>query len=110
MREACTLIALLVLSGCASTPEDDGERPIANGAEIARAVKLCQTNVAELEVQLGRPSRDGRLGRTRIVTWIVECEPLVKYLGVMADQTGIVVDVYWNLPSEVQWSPVNRCK
>ena len=46
----------------------------------------------------------------RVVTWVVAWEPLVKYLGVVADEKGTVVDFYWDLPSEVAWSPTNRCK
>lgn len=104
------MIAVLALTaGCATAPAD-GERPLANGVEVARSVVLCQTTVADLETRLGVPSRDGVLGRARLVTWIVAWDPLVKYLGVMADERGTVVDLYWNLPSEVQWLPVNRCK
>ena len=110
MRSLSNLLALLILTGCASVPEDNGEHPIANGTEVAKSVELCKTTIQQLEHQLGQPSRDGLLGRTRIVTWVVAWDPLTKYLGVMADDAGIVVDVYWNLPSEVQWSPVNRCK
>ena len=110
MRVLSLLFSVLALTGCATSPQDDGEQPIANGAEIARSVTLCQTNVAALEEQLGIPSRDGLLGKSRVVTWIVEWDPLVKYLGVLADENGTVVDFYWNLPSEVQWAPVNRCK
>ena len=111
MRQLTALTALLALGGCASVPGIiDAEPAIANGTEVARGVQLCSTSVASLEAQLGRPSRDGRLGRTRVVTWIVEWDPLVKYLGVMADEAGTVVDVAWNLPSEVAWTPTNRCK
>lgn len=110
MRVISLLLSLLALTGCATSLANDGERPIANGVEVARSVVLCETNVAALEAQLGTPSRDGLLGRTRVVTWIVEWDPLVKYLGVLANENGTVVDIYWNLPSEVQWSPVNRCK
>lgn len=103
------VIAIALLTGCATAPQDD-EPPIPNGVEVARSVVLCQTKVAALEQQLGLPSRDGVLGRSRLVTWIVAWEPLVKYLGVMADESGTVVDLYWDLPSEVQWAPVDRCK
>ena len=107
---SAALVALLALTGCASVPDDNGEHVIANGAEIARSVELCKTTISQLEAQLGQPSRDGVLGRTRIVTWVVAWDPLTKFLGVMGDESGTVVDVYWNLPSEIQWSPVNRCK
>ena len=110
MRVMTLLFSVLALAGCATSLPEDDERPIPNGAQMARSVVLCQTNVAALEAQLGTPSRDGVLGKSKVVTWIVEWDPLVKYLGVLADESGTVVDLYWNLPSEVQWSPVNRCK
>jgi len=110
MRVITLLLTLLALAGCATAPPEDNEQPIANGIEVARSVVLCQTQVSALQAQLGTPSRDGILGKSRVVTWIVEWDPLVKYLGVLADENGVVVDLYWNLPSEVQWSPVNRCK
>ena len=110
MRVTSVLLSVLALAGCATSPPEDGEKPIANGVETARSVVLCQTNIAAIESQLGTPSRDGVLGKSRVLTWFVEWDPLVKYLGVLVDETGTVVDLYWNLPSEVQWSPVNRCK
>jgi len=110
MRFAVALLTLLFLTACASVPKDTGEHPIAHGADVARAVQLCRTKVSDLQTQLGEPSRDGLLGTSRIMTWIVAWDPLVKYLGVMADASGTVVDVYWNLPSEVTWSPMNRCR
>jgi hypothetical protein len=98
------------LVGCATTSVASDERPISNGSDIVRSVVLCQSNIKDLQAKLGEPSRDGILGRTRILTWVIDWDPLVKYLGVMADEKGAVVDMYWNLPSEVQWSPTNRCK
>lgn len=103
-------VIILGLAGCATISSDSEEQPIANGEAIARAVELCKTTIADLQAQLGEPSRDGVLGTSRILTWVVAWDPLVKYLGVLADQQGTVVDVYWNLPSEVQWSPTNRCQ
>lgn len=102
--------AILAVAGCATTQPQNEERAIADGAQVARSVVLCQTKIADLQSRLGEPNRDGLLGRTHILTWVVSWDPLVSYLGVMADDRGTVVDVYWNLPSEVQWSPVNRCK
>jgi len=108
MRVTSLLFAALLV-GCASSPPVE-EKPIENGAAIAHSVALCRTKVADLESQLGTPSRDGVLGRARLLTWVVAWDPLVKYLGVMADNSGTVVDLYWDLPSEIQWAPVNRCK
>lgn len=110
MRTIGFLVTLIALTGCASVPEDSGERSIPAGVEVAGSVELCKTNIADLQARLGQPSRDGRLGKVRVVTWVVEWDPLTKYLGVMVDDTGTVVDLYWNLPSEVQWSPTNRCR
>ena len=88
MRMAFCLPALLALTGCATLPEDNGEHVIAHGADVAREVKLCKTHIAELEARLGTPSRDGVLGTARITTWVVEWDPLTKYLGVMTDAAG----------------------
>ena len=110
MRLKYVLTASLLLSACATTPDETLERPISNGAAIARTVQLCETTFTELKERLGEPSRDGVLGKDRVVTWIVDWDPLTKYLGVLLDRSGTVVDVYWNLPSEVTWTPTNRCK
>jgi hypothetical protein len=111
-RAAMMAIGLLasVLTGCASVPTDDGERGIAGGAVIARSVELCRSNIDDLQRRLGPPSRDGVLGRMRVLTWIVDWDPLVRYLGVAADEKGRVVDLYWDLPSEIPWTPADRCR
>lgn len=70
---------------------------------------VCGTRLAQLEARLGRPSRDGRLGDLHVLTWIVEWEPLVRYLGVAVDARGVVVDRIWDLPTEVPWAPMDRC-
>lgn len=109
MRVFTAASVLALLSGCASLPDNNGETVLTNGSVVARSVELCKTLLSDLQAKLGTPSRDGRLGKVRIMTWVVEWDPLTKYLGVMADETGTVVDLYWNLPSEVQWTPTNRC-
>ena len=110
MHHKLALSVALLASGCAIVQEDNDERPISNGAEVARSVELCKTDVSDIQQRLGEPSRDGMLGRARVMTWVVAWDPLVKYLGVMANPSGKVVDLYWNLPSEVTWAPVDRCK
>ncbi len=80
-----------------------------NGAEVARSVELCRTAATEITQRLGTPSRDGRLGTHRVMTWIVAWEPLVRTFGVLVDSRGTVVDLIWDLPSEVPWTPANRC-
>ena len=108
-RFAAVLLACAVLPGCASAPPAE-ERPIAGGEDVARSVELCRTTLAELKQRLGAPSRDGWAGETRVVTWVVAWDPLVRYLGVVVDSRGVVVDRYWDAPSEVPWVPTNRCE
>jgi len=106
-RLAVATAALMVLAGCATAPPAQ-DRAIPDGAAIARSVELCRTRVDDLQ-RLGAPSRDGRLGPLRVMTWIVDWEPLVRYLGVAFDAQGRVVDVYWDLPTEIPWTPGDRC-
>ena len=109
MKEPLLVLALaLCLTGCATSSESL-EKTIANGSEIARSVVLCQTTITQLQDQLGQPSRDGRLGDKRVVTWVTEWDPLTRYLGVALSPSGTVVDVYWDVPTEIPWVPVNRC-
>ncbi len=97
-----------LLAACATT-EESAERPIVDGAAVARSVVPCETKFATLRERLGPPSRDGRRGTDRLVTWVIDWDPLVRYLGVLLDADGRVVDVYWDVPSEVAWVPVDRC-
>jgi hypothetical protein len=106
---APAVAALAVLAGCATAPAADAEHGIAGGAEVARSVEVCRTGLDELQRRLGTPSRDGVFGRMRVLTWIVDWDPLVRYLGVAVDANGRVVDVYWDLPSEIPWTPTDRC-
>lgn len=109
-RHACTALACLALAACASTAESDDPPAVPGGADVARSVALCTTRIDDLQSRLGTPSRDGRLGNLRVMTWIVEWDPLVRYLGVAVDPRGVVVDRVWDLPSEVTWSPADRCQ
>lgn len=109
MRLTPALLLLALGAGCATTPEPDAETPIAGGRDLVASVVPCRTTLADIEPRLGPPSRDGRLGDLRVLTWIVEWEPLVRYLGVAVDARGVVVDRVWDLPSEVPWTPTDRC-
>ena len=110
MLKSCLgLLAVLTLSACATAPKPS-EQPLSGGMAAANSVELCRTTLAELQQRLGPPSRDGFVGNTRVLTWVVEWEPLVRYLGVVVDDRGVVVDRYWNAPSEIPWVPTNRCK
>jgi hypothetical protein len=102
------LIAVLLLAPTLALAKKDA-RPVLDGAAAARAITVCHTPLSDLEARLGAPTRDGRLHSDRIVSWITEWEPLAKYLAVMVDARGIVVDVYWDVPTEIPWTPTNQC-
>ena len=108
VRKAILAILLAACTGCVSCP-DTSEQAILASLRKAPIVVLCQSKIADLTAQLGEPSRDGLLGSARVVTWIVELDPLVRYLGVLVDDTDTVVDIYWNLPTEIPWVPANKC-
>lgn len=98
---------LLLLPALAFAKKD--EHPALDGAAAAKAIVLCQTTLADLQQRLGTPTRDGLLHSVRVVSWITEWEPLAKYLAVMVDQDGVVVDLYWNIPTEIPWQPTSQC-
>lgn len=103
-------VATLFALGCATAPITEPARPAVDGPGAADAVVLCVSTRAELEARLGTPSRDGRLHGDRIVSWITEWEPLVRYLAVQVDAAGVVTDLIWNLPSEIPWTPTSQCR
>ena len=105
------LIAALLLGGCvhsASTPEP--VTPTADGGAIARSIVLCRTTESELRRQLGEPTRDGRLHGSRVISWITQWDSPTRYLAVLLDERGLVVDVYWDVPTEIPWSPTDQCR
>jgi hypothetical protein len=110
MKKPLLVLPLIASLASCATSTESLEKTIPNGPAIARSVILCQTTFAQLREQLGQPSRDGRLGEKRIVTWVTEWDPLTRYLGVALDPNGTVVDVYWDIPSEIPWVPANRCQ
>lgn len=100
--------ALVVISGCASV-EAAPDKPELDGAAAARSVVLCQTRLSDLENRLGSPTRDGLLHASRVVSWITQWDPLVRYLAVQVNQQGVVTDLYWDVPSEIPWTPADQC-
>jgi hypothetical protein len=81
----------------------------ADVAQAAKGVVLCTTTGAELRNKLGTPFRDGRLGPNRIQTWVAEREREL-FLGVLLDDRDVVVDVFWDVPGAVAWSPIDHCR
>jgi hypothetical protein len=43
------------------------------------------------------------------MNWIVQAESPGRYLGVLLDSRGVVVDLYWDIPTEVPWLPADQC-
>jgi hypothetical protein len=100
----------LALAGCAATGEaEESESPALDGAAAARSVVLCRTTVAEISALLGKPSRDGLIHGQRVLSWVTEWDPLVRYLAVLVDPQEVVVDLYWDVPSEITWMPTSQC-
>jgi hypothetical protein len=103
------LDALALSAGCASTAAPVLTPTMEAGA-VARSVVLCTTAEADLRRQLGEPTRDGLLRRDRVVSWITGEDDVVHFLGVMLDEPNVVVDLYWDLPGEVAWTPAGQCR
>ncbi len=118
MRQTYRLLAFIVvaaLAGCASVPKLHA--PVSahttdstvDAAAIAHSVRLCRTQFAELQQQLGQPTRDGIVHKQRIVSWIVQWDAPTRYLAVLLNAQNTVVDLYWNVPSEIPWNPTDQC-
>ncbi|HLA62959.1 MAG TPA: hypothetical protein VK610_00910 [Rhodothermales bacterium] len=103
-------LGAVLVAGCTSTAETAApSTPTVDGAAVARSIVLCTTTEADLRRQLGIPTRDGLLRGDRIVSWIIGEDDVVQYLAVLLDARGVVVDLYWNLPTEIPWAPDNQC-
>lgn len=103
------ILAALALGGCAhSAPEP--VTPVADGGAVARSIVLCKTTEADLRRQLGEPTRDGRLHDSRVVSWITQWDSPTRYLAVLLDDRGVVVDVYWDVPTGIPWTPTDQCR
>ncbi len=103
----------LATTGCASVGDSDDEAAddvrTVDAAPVARSVVLCKTTVSEIQSRLGAPSRDGLLHGKRVVSWIAALDPLERYLAVLVDDRGVIVDLYWDIPSEIPWTPIDQC-
>ena len=103
------VIAALLLGGCAHSASVPAT-PAVDGGAVARSIVLCKTTEAELRQQLGEPTRDGRIHGSRVISWITQWESPTRYLAVLLDGSGVVVDVYWDVPTEIPWSPTDQCR
>jgi len=102
----------LLLAGCASAHPHapKGPDPIVEARAVARSVVLCKTTEAELRQKLGAPSRDGVIHDAHILSWLISTETLNRYLAVLLDAHGVVVDLYWDIPTEIPWVPTDQCR
>jgi hypothetical protein len=105
------MLLLPLVAGCAhpATRPATPPAPAVDARTIASSVVLCKTTEAELRHQFGEPSRNGILHRTRVMSWITRWDSPARYLAVLLDDHGVVVDVYWDIPSEVPWVPTDQC-
>jgi hypothetical protein len=71
--------------------------------------RICKTTEVDLRHQLGEPTRNGILHGARVVSWIARWESPTRYLAVLLDDRGVVVDVYWDIPTEIPWVPTDQC-
>ena len=108
-RSNFIVAALILCLSCAHAKPADST-PRVDGYGIARSVVLCQTTESELRAKLGPPTRDGILHGDRIMSWIVSEDAAVHYLAVLLDNRGVVTDLYWDVPTEVPWTPANQCR
>lgn len=112
-----TILVALALAACTRADSPPATRQVLSVQEqgtrlreAAKAIVLCQTTDSTLRQQLGDPSRDGVIHGERIMSWIVFDTDPSLYLGVLLDSAGIVVDEYWDVPTEVPWVPTSQCK
>lgn len=107
------MLGVLLATSCAHKPRADAGKTtdsrVAQAREIARAIVPCRTTESDLRRSLGAPTRDGILHRQRIISWIVADQGAVKYLAVSVNARGIVTDVYWDVPTEIPWTPQDLC-
>ena len=80
-----------------------------DAATVARSIRLCRTQLQDLQEQLGQPTRDGIVHKQRIVSWTIQSDAPRRELAVMLNPQNTVVDIYWNVPSAVPWSPADQC-
>lgn len=108
-----SLVAALASLALAACGARDGASPSSPRAADRRAfiasIELCRTTEADLRAALGSPTRDGRLRSARIMSWIVGDGDVTAYVAVLLDAAGTVVDLYWDIPTEIPWTPTNQC-
>jgi hypothetical protein len=107
---ASVAFLFLLVAGCAhSVAPPATPKPALDRSAVIRSVVLCKTTETEMRRLLGAPTRDGILHKAHIMSWILRQESPVGYLAVLLDESGVVVDLYWDIPTEIPWSPADQC-
>ena len=123
MKHTCALTAVFAavcLAGCSVLPKIHSQGTPASesapratvdltAAAAARSIRLCRTQLSELRQQLGEATRDGIMHKQRIVSWTLPGSSQTRTLAVLLNAQETVVDVYWNQPLEVPWTPADQC-
>jgi hypothetical protein len=111
LRQLASLSLLfLLVAGCAHPVAPPAtSKPALDRSAVTRSIVLCRTTEAELRRLLGEPTRDGILHKAHIMSWILRQESPVGYLAVLLDDGGVVVDLYWDIPTEIPWVPADQC-
>ena len=108
-RLAAFALTLLLASSCkpggASTPS----APAPDRRAFIASIEVCTATEAALHAELGPPTRDGRLHGARVVSWIISDGDVTAYLAVLLAPDGRVVDLYWDVPTEIPWTPTDQC-
>jgi hypothetical protein len=104
-------LLFLLVAGCAHSGASPATppKPSLDTSAVTRSVVLCRTTETELRHLLGKPTRDGILHKAHIMSWILRSESPVGYLAVLLDERGVVVDLYWDIPTEIPWVPADQC-
>ena len=108
------LLTLVGAMACAHAKGDNTaatatESRVANARQVVATIVPFTTTEAALRTSLGTPTRDGVIHRQRVVSWIVSDQGAVKYLAVAVNGRGIVTDIYWDVPTEIPWTPEDTC-
>lgn len=115
---------VLAVAACASAPRGPapdllppGDHTTADKRAAVARIELCRTTDRQLEAAFGAPTRDGRLGRYRLVTWMVDT---LKFgdttlprslIALVEPATSVVVDLSWDAPVlDMTWIPRDQCR
>lgn len=107
------VLVITLLAGCA---HQSGASAAANSSPSLATVRaaasklvVCQTTEAELRAQLGAPYRDGKLAQGRVLSWLPAGDADSKHYLAVLLRDGLVVDYYFDVPTEIVWTPADRC-